>query len=401
MKRQLFFLHTQKTGGAALTGSIANRLAAADCLLLYYSPEPDVGELDAYRYVSGHVPLSFADRFAEPPFTFTFLRDPVERALSAYSFYRTRPPEFADQLLLFGRGREAYERARECLRLCREGSIEDLIRGAPSIAAEYFGNRQARVLGDAAPEGGEELLGDALRGLERCDFIGLSERLDESALWLTRRLGWQPLTPLPQINVTSQRIRRDQVSSGGLEALHRLTSVDRELYGRAVVWFGEQLARWAGEEAERDPAADIPDAEAVGDLRFDRGIRGGGWVGREWDPDGTWFCWLGGSRSAWVELASDGRANAIVVEIAHTVDGSILEGLQLSVNGRRLEHRLESADHRIVLTGPLPRRRLGRTGAAKVTLDVDRTVQPRDVNPDSHDDRELAIAVRRIALVSR
>ena len=400
MKRRLFFLHTQKTGGAALTGSIANHFAAADCLLLYYSPEPDVSDLDDYRYVSGHVPLSFTERFAERPFIFTFLRDPVERALSAYSFYRTRPLEFADQLLLFGRGREAYERARECLRLCREHSLEEVIGRAPSIAAEYFGNRQARVLGDASPEGGEERLGDALRGLDRCDFIGLSERLDESALWLTRRLGWRPLTPLPRINVTSERIHRDQVSSGGLEALHRLTSVDREAYRAAVTRYDQQLDRWAGDE-ERDPEADIPDAEPVADLRFGGAIPGGGWVGRERDPDGSWFCWLGGSRSAWVELASNGRANALEIEIAHAVDTSILEGLHLSVNGRRLEHRLEPVGRGIVLTAAASRRKLRADGALRVTLEVDRTLQPRSVSPGSRDDRELSIAVRRIALVMR
>ncbi len=400
MKRRLFFLHVQKTGGAAVTGSIANRFAAPDCLLLYYSPEPDVSDLNAYNYVSGHVSLSFADRFRKRPFIFTLLRDPVERALSAYSFYRTRPPEFADQLLLFGRPPEAYERARECLRLSRECSIEELIGRAPGIAAEYLGNRQARVLGNAPPGGGEERLEDAVAGLERCDFIGLSERLDESTSWLARRLGWRPLAPLPRINVTSGRLRRDEVSSTGLDALRRLTAVDRELYEHAVARYERQLAEWSGVE-ERDPQVDIPDAAAVSDLRFDGPILGGGWVGRERDPDGTWFCWLDGLRSAWVELEAQRGANLLVVEIAHAVERTILDGLQISVDGRRLEHRLEAVERRIVVTAPLRRRRLARAGRLLVEIDVERTMQPRQVNPESYDDRELSIAVGRVALLRR
>ncbi len=38
MKRTLFFLHVQKTGGATLTGAISNRFADDECLPIYYSP---------------------------------------------------------------------------------------------------------------------------------------------------------------------------------------------------------------------------------------------------------------------------------------------------------------------------------------------------------------------------
>jgi hypothetical protein len=399
MKRRLFFLHVQKTGGAALTGAISNRFAERECLLLYYSPEPDVSNADSFRYISGHVPISFVDTLRDPPFLFTFLRDPVERALSAYSYYRTRPPEFAKQLLLFGRGPEAYERAAECLRLARSYSIEDLIERAPEIAVEYFGNRQARALGNATPEGGDERLDGALAGLERCDFVGLTERLDESASWLVDRLGWQEITPLPRINVTGLRLRRDQVSPQGIDALCELTAVDRELYRLGVERYERQLAEWGEGGGGRDPDAEIGDASPVSDLRFDQPIRGAGWVGREPSADSSSFCWMGHTNTAWVELAPVRGASSLDVEIAHVLDRSILDGLRISVNGMTVPHTLAETDGAIVATAPLKRRRLpGRRRTARVTLEVDRTVRPCDIDPASRDDRQLSIAVRRIAL---
>ncbi|HKH22929.1 MAG TPA: sulfotransferase family 2 domain-containing protein [Solirubrobacterales bacterium] len=398
-KRKLFFLHVQKTAGATVTGSIVNRFAEPESLLLYYSPEPDVSDLEPYRYVSGHVTLSFADRFTERPFVFTFLRDPVERALSAYSFYRTRPPEFEKQLLLFGRGPDAYARAGECLRLARECSLEELIERAPGIAAEYFGSRQARVLADADPEGGDEGLEDALDGLERCDFVGLSEWLDESMTQLTGRLGWRPLSPLPRINVTRDRLRREQVSSGAMEALRELTTVDRELYRRGVARYERQLAEW-GHDPKSDPSVAVADPEPVADLPFDRPIPGGGWVGREQDADGASFCWIGGTSSAWVELEAERGANALEVEVAHAVHPSILEDIHLSVDGSRVPHSFAESRGRVVAAAPLRRRRLA-SRRVRVTIETDRTLRPCDLDPASSDDRELSVAVSRVALRRR
>jgi hypothetical protein len=50
----------------------------------------------------------------------------------------------------------------------------------------------------------------------------------------------------------------------------------------------------------------------------------------------------------------------------------------------------------VVASAPLERRR--GDGAIRVELAVDHATRPSDVNPESGDDRDLAIAVRRIAL---
>lgn len=400
-KSRLFFLHVQKTGGAALTGAISNRFRECDCLLLYYSPEPDVSGVDSLRYVSGHVPLSFIELYREPPFVFTFLRDPVERALSHYSFLRTRPSHFANQILLFGRGREAYERAAECVRLAHELSIEQMIEQVPEIAIEYFGNRQARALGSTRPEGGDETLERALDGLERCDFVGITERLEEATAWLTRRLGWRELTPIPRVNVTPGRLRREQLSPTGLSALLELTAVDRELYRHGVERYQRELSDWERAGRPRDDALEIDDAEPVSDLRFDQAIQGAGWQGRESDGARS-FCWMGDPNRATVQLTAPPLANSAVVEIAHAVDSSVLEGLRISVEGRRLRHVLMESGDTVNAAAPMKRRRLGwRRRTVMVDVELDHALRPCDLDPATPDDRRLSIAVSRISLGRR
>jgi len=389
-----------KTGGATLTGALANRVAARDSLLLYYRPQPDLRDLDRYRYVSAHVPFSFLERFDGPRFVFTFLRDPLERALSAYSFYRTRPDDFYDRILLYGRGPEAYARAGECLRLSRDCSIEEFIDRAPELAVEYFGNRQARLLCGSSPEGGKERLDDAVAALERCDFVGLSERLDESTDWLARRLGWNGLTPLPRINVTGERLGREEVSEKGIDALLELTSLDRELYRHGVGLYERRLAEWEAAGEQRDDTAEVADAKPMSEVRFDEPIPGGGWVGREQMADGSFFCWMGHSKRAWVELAPE-RADSVIVEIPHALDAEILGSLRICVNGRTAPHRLSERDGLVVASATLPRWRLrSRRRPMRVELEVERTTRPCDVNPDSSDDRQLSIGVRRIAIAN-
>jgi hypothetical protein len=394
-KRTLLLLHVQKTGGTAVSGALANRFAAPDCLNLYFGPEPDLGDIGRYRFVTGHITARLVQRFTEPPFVVTVLRDPIDRALSAYSYSRSFPLEYEGPKAQLGRGPEAYQLSREWRRLTAECSLGELISRAPEVAREYLGNRQARAL--CGSRAGDERLPDAIGALERCDFVGLSDRLDASVDWLARRLGWKGLGPLPRVNVTGNRVRREQVPSETMEGLVRLTEVDRELHRRGVERFERQLAEWSASRNPRDPSARILDADPVDDLRFHQAILGGGWMRREPNEDGTAFCWIGDTRRAWVDMVAGRQADTLLVEITHALDEEVLRSLCLSVDGRVVPHTLAEEGGTLVATAPLPRRLLLRR-RRRVSIEVERSAHPREVNPESLDHRELAISVRRIAL---
>ena len=397
-ERSLLFLHVRKTGGTSFYRVLSNRFAARDCLVLAHGPAHRARDFDALRFIAGHFDASCLGRFRSPPFLITCLREPLDRTLSVYSYYRSFPLE-QYALLLPDLGQAAYERRVFAMRLARECSIDEFMRRAPEAAREHLGDVQTRVFCGLPPEATGERLDAALRALERCDFLGLTERLDESAAWLARRLGWAELGPLPRENVSAERLRRDELSAETLGALRRLTALDAELYRRATELYEKRIAEWKRAADPRDHSLPCTDAAPVPDLRFEEAIRGGGWLGRERVGDEPWFCWIGGRR-AWVDLRVPYGADRLVVEVAHVIDPSVAETIRLAVNGTVLTHELRSEERMLSASAPVPSGLLQQGGTARVELTVGRTARPCDVNPGSPDRRELSIAVRRIALVA-
>ena len=167
---------------------------------------------------------------------------------------------------------------------------------------------------------------------------------------------------------------------------------------RAVARYERLIGEWISADP-RDRSADIPDAPAVEDLHFDQPIPGGGWIAREGAEGEPSLAWIGDTRAAWVDMAGRG-ADSLLVEIAHPSIKSILESLRISVDGTLL-CRIPSEPRTVSWSrapncagGASPR----RARVTRVALEVDRTARPADLHPESRDRRQLAIAVRRIAL---
>jgi hypothetical protein len=383
----------------SLGNVLSTRFAEDDCLRMAHNPEHAGRDLDGFRYVSGHVDFSFLGRFRQPPFIVTCLREPIARALSVYSYYRSYPLE-RYALLASEFSQDAYRRRVASMRLARAHSLDEMIARAPELAREHFGNVQTRVLSGLPPDSNDERLELALAAIDRCDLVGLTERLDEAAGWLTRRLGWSELGHLPRVNVSDAHLQRGKLRPETLDALHELTALDAELYRHAVDRFARTTADWARAADPADPSAAIADAPIASDVSFDGAIAGGGWLGRERLGEGPWFGWIGAARRAWVDLRATEGADLVVVEIAHAIEASVLNGVRLSVNGRRLSHDVRRVDdHIAVLSRVSPQVLAIGGGIARVEVAVERTARPCDLDPRSSDRRELSVAVRRVALL--
>ena len=117
----MLFVHVRKTGGTTLTRALGNRFGADACLSLYDRLPPTDRHLDRYRYVTGHVDVFFRERFRRAPYVITCLRDPIERALSVYSYYRWFPP--TEYEILRPQMGPSYEARIAAMRLSRECSL--------------------------------------------------------------------------------------------------------------------------------------------------------------------------------------------------------------------------------------------------------------------------------------
>jgi hypothetical protein len=188
--RPLFFLHIRKTAGLSVRHWLVNRFPVHATLLDCHHVASQQLDPSAYQFVTGHFGFDYVARFRTRPVCFAVLRDPVERALSAYYFFQrndaaflkwlgeTLPPELAQQRVRFTR------RANEL-------SLAEFLDQESALARTWLGNVQTRCLlsrpEESRPE--PELLAEAAANLESCEVVGLTEHLNASLARLAQHLG--------------------------------------------------------------------------------------------------------------------------------------------------------------------------------------------------------------------
>jgi len=162
------------------------------------------------RFVTGHAPLRFAEQVPNP-FTFAIVREPVDRALSAYwyCFHNADHP--------------AHGKARAL-------SPVEFIAGGWGEAR----NGQARYLSGHSFSGGtptdSELLEAAASALDRITYVGFFENLPAVVSDMCAIVGITPPRVLPFWNPAA----RASISEEDLKTIAMCNSVDVELYSRAL-----------------------------------------------------------------------------------------------------------------------------------------------------------------------
>lgn len=83
------FIHIQKTAGSTLVDE-----AKRQFLEPQVSSHGDYlgGEVSDKHFMSGHFGIAYAEPFLKDRYSFTFLRDPVDRIISLYNFAKDRDP---------------------------------------------------------------------------------------------------------------------------------------------------------------------------------------------------------------------------------------------------------------------------------------------------------------------
>src|SRR5678815_920877 len=91
VRRPAIFMHTQKTAGTTMTEAV-RRHYRSDFVSHGDYLKRDAASLKKTTFISGHFGFEYSRQFMDGRYSFTFLRDPVERILSLYYFSRTRNP---------------------------------------------------------------------------------------------------------------------------------------------------------------------------------------------------------------------------------------------------------------------------------------------------------------------
>jgi len=216
--KTLIFIHIPKAGGITLCHTL---LRLYDPSHVYWLHSPDLecaGELSKLpidqrrqlKVLMGHMPFGLHALLTQQTSYITFLRDPIERTLSYYSYVSQRHP---DDLY--------YDAA------VNKMSLEDYLK-----SGLFADNDQTRRLAGIPSDEPctIETLEIAKRNLhEYFSGVGITKYYDETLIMWKQLFGWS-MPYYKRENITKQRLSREEVTPETLKIIENQNGFDIQLY---------------------------------------------------------------------------------------------------------------------------------------------------------------------------
>lgn len=239
------FLHIPKTAGSNIRDILRQKHGRGFFDIIVPMALWCVGDKEINRYdaLAGHMGTGILNRITRPCFSFTFLRDPVERVLSHYYYWRDVPD---------GIGQTGNQIAKSM-------DFETFIQSDHPVARSAVDNVQTWTMLGGVDDATFEIYQDippqkrlklAKKNMEKLSFIGLQENFSECMTLLCNRLNWPLEAAQSESNVNHTRQRAKDLSPHTQELLRERVSLDIALYEHARMLSRQHLARLRTEISE-------------------------------------------------------------------------------------------------------------------------------------------------------
>lgn len=238
---QLIFLHIPKTAGSSLNKMLSEAygVATPDGKFTHYNSTVTLIKDPRRRdrpVILGHIHHDSIQVLSPNRKVITFLRDPIERTISAFEFMKSHPEVWLGKLAQ-GTISEflSHPNVSKMIRNVQVRLIgskhnfrklyADLVAGR--ITKEKYFSRIQEMSLDPVDQ---ETLETAKERIAKLDFVGFTDTFDDDARALFAKLG-KPCPEIARVNQTPERFKkRDKYSAEELDHVASLNSLDMELY---------------------------------------------------------------------------------------------------------------------------------------------------------------------------
>ena len=228
LPRRVVFLHIAKTAGTSIVHFFQQRLPAeaicshGDFLQFPRDPGSLTARLAQFRFVSGHFGYADVAPLLPESYSFTFLRDPVDRVLSLYKF--CMHPDMQRQ---FAMARAARDLGLEGFLTSNLPEVCEMLDNQQTwqLARNYW--HEDRLALDHLAD--EELLNIALSHLGEFSHVGLTETFNADFSKILRDLGLDEPVPETRQFETREPVERDALRPATLQRLEERLALDYRL----------------------------------------------------------------------------------------------------------------------------------------------------------------------------